>query len=110
MSNAFRWKSGTALLLALGLGVSTVSPLVTAAPVIAQTQTQAQFSDVPSSHWASEFIISLAARDIIAGFPDGTFRPEEPVTRAQYAAMLRSAFNEAGVRGATNFVDVPANY
>lgn len=110
MSKAFRWQSGTALLLALGLGVGTVSPMLTAAPVVAQTQRQTQFTDVPSGYWAEEFITSLAARDIIAGFPDGTFRPDEPVTRAQYAAMVRSAFNLSSVRSATNFVDVPANY
>lgn len=110
MSNYFRWQSGTALLLALGLGVGTVSPMLTAAPVVAQTQTQTQFTDVPAGHWAREFIISLAERDIIAGFPDGSFRPDEPVTRAQYAAMLRNAFNRSSVRSATNFVDVPANY
>ncbi|NEQ42608.1 MAG: S-layer homology domain-containing protein [Leptolyngbya sp. SIOISBB] len=110
MSNAFRWKSGTALLLSLGLGIGAFSPMITATPVAAQTQTQIQFSDVSANYWAREFITSLAARDIIAGFPDGTFRPNEPVTRAQYAAMVRQAFNQASVRSATNFVDVSANY
>lgn len=110
MSNALRWKSGTALLLALGLGVGAFSPMITATPVTAQTQTQTQFSDVSSGYWAREFITSLSARGIIAGFPDGTFRPDEPVTRAQYAAMLRNAFNQSSVRNATSFVDVPAGY
>lgn len=110
MSNAFRWQSGTALFLALGLSVGAFTPMITAAPVMAQTQTQTQFSDVPSGHWAREFITSLAVRDIIAGFPDGTFRPDEPVTRAQYAAMLRRAFNQSTGRNATAFVDVPADY
>jgi hypothetical protein len=110
MSNALRFKSGTALLLALGLSVGAFAPVITAAPVVAQTQTQSQFTDVPAGHWAREFITSLAARDIIAGFPDGTFRPDEPVTRAQYAAMVRRAFSQSSVRNATSFVDVPANY
>ena len=110
MSHAFRLKSAAVLLLALGLGAGAVTPILTAAPVIAQTQTQTQFSDVSSGHWAREFIATLANRGIIAGFPDGTFRPDEPVTRAQYAAMLRSAFSQSSVRNATNFVDVPATY
>ena len=110
MSNAFRLKSGTALLLALGLGIGTVTPILTVAPVVAQTQTQTQFTDVSSSYWAREFITTLAARGIIAGFPDGSFRPDEPVTRAQFAAMVRQAFNQSSVRSATSFVDVPANY
>ncbi|MBW4462763.1 MAG: S-layer homology domain-containing protein [Nodosilinea sp. WJT8-NPBG4] len=110
MSNSFRLKSGTALMLALGLTVGAFTPVITAAPVVAQTQTQTQFSDVSANYWAREFITSLAGRGVIAGFPDGTFRPDEPVTRAQYAAMVRQAFNQSSVRTATNFVDVPANY
>lgn len=110
MSNAFRLKSGTALLLALGLSVGAFAPVITAAPVIAQTQTQSQFTDVSSGYWARQFITSLASRNIIAGFPDGTFRPDEPVTRAQFAAMVRQAFNQSTVRNATSFVDVPADY
>jgi hypothetical protein len=110
MSHAFRFKSGTALMLALGITLGAVAPVVSVVPVVAQTQTQAQFVDVPAGHWAHPFITNLATRDIIAGFPDGTFRPNEPVTRAQYAAMVRRAFNRAAVRGGTAFVDVPPNY
>ncbi|WOD38979.1 S-layer homology domain-containing protein [Nodosilinea sp. E11] len=110
MPSSFRAKSGAALMLALGLTVGAFAPVISAAPVIAQTQPQTQFADVPAGHWAYQFINNLAARDVIAGFPDGTFRPDEPVTRAQYAAMLRRAFNRASVRGATAFVDVPPNY
>ncbi|NEP59849.1 MAG: S-layer homology domain-containing protein [Symploca sp. SIO2G7] len=97
-----------ALLIALGMGGSAIAPLTTPAPVMAQTQIQ--FSDVSSSHWASQFILSLAEREIIAGFPDGTFRPDQPVTRAQYAAMVRKAFSQTSIRSSTAFVDVPANY
>ncbi len=110
MSNSFRLKAGTALMLALGLSVGAFAPVLSAAPVIAQTQTQTQFADVPAGHWARQFITSLADRGVIAGFPDGSFRPDEPVTRAQYAAMVRGAFSQSAVRGATSFVDVPPNY
>lgn len=110
MPNSLRFKSGTALMLALGLTVGGFAPVMSAAPVVAQTQTQTQFADVPSGHWARQFIVSLAERGVIAGFPDGTFRPDEPVTRAQYAAMVRQAFSQSSVRGATSFVDVPPNY
>ncbi|MBT9315751.1 S-layer homology domain-containing protein [Leptothoe spongobia] len=103
-----RFQTTTALLLMLGMGAGALSPLVTPAPVVAQTQIQ--FTDVSSSHWASQFIISLAQRDIIAGFPDGTFRPDEPVTRAQYAAMVRKAFNITNIRSSTTFVDVSADF
>ncbi len=64
------------------------------------------FSDISSSYWAREFITELAERDIIAGFPDGRFRPNEPVTRAQFAAMIRKAFNKNKVRDAISFRDI----
>ena len=103
-----RLQTTTALLIALGMGAGTLSPLITPAPVVAQTQIQ--FTDVSASHWASQFIISLAEQEIIAGFPDGTFRPDEPVTRAQYAAMVRKAFSKSYVRSSTSFVDVSTNF
>ena len=59
-------------------------------------------------HWAQTFIESLAVRDIIRGFPDGTFRPEAPVTRAEFAAMIRKAFGQySEVRTPVQFADVP---
>lgn len=106
-----RWRSGTALLMSLGLTTATVTPIV--APLISPTAAVAQttnFSDVPSNYWARDFITALAANDIIKGFPDGTFKPEDPVTRAQFAAMISKAFNKAGVRQAVRFSDVPSNY
>ena len=105
-----RFQTTTALLLALSMGTGAIAPFITPSSAIAQTQIQTQFSDVSSSYWASQFITSLAERNIIAGFPDGTFRPNEPVTRAQYAAIVRQAFSQANIRSSTTFVDVPANY
>jgi hypothetical protein len=52
------------------------------------------FSDVSADYWAFPFITALVERDIINGFPDGTFRPDAPVTRAEYAAMLQKAFDK----------------
>ena len=48
----------------------------------------AQFSDVPAGHWAKEAVEALAARGIIVGFPDGTFRGNEPITRYQAALII----------------------
>jgi hypothetical protein len=84
-----------------------------AVPEVAKPDSQlaqaVSFPDV-QGHWAQTFITALAAREIIVGFPDGTFRPDAPVTRAQFAAMVNKAFNRAPIRQAVNFVDVPANY
>jgi hypothetical protein len=101
------FKSGTALLLALGITAGATAPIVMIAPAFAQ----ATFPDVSSDYWAAQFIQELASRNIIEGFPDGSFRPNEAVTRAQFAAMIRKAFpNAQDVRTPINFVDVPSNY
>ncbi len=110
MLNIRRFQTTTALLLALGMGAGAIAPFIATTPVMAQTQAQRQFTDVSSNYWASQFISSLAQRNIIAGFPDGTFRPNEPVTRAQYAAMVRKAFNQTTIRNSTRFVDVSTDF
>ncbi|WP_071188371.1 S-layer homology domain-containing protein [Trichormus sp. NMC-1] len=101
-----RWQSKTALIMAMSVTAGTVAPLFTVTPTYAQTS----FSDVSSNYWGSQFIQQLSQRGVIAGFPDGTFRPEEPVTRAQFAAMINKAFNKSAQRPAINFNDVPRNF
>jgi len=67
------------------------------------------FSDI-QGNWARSFIEALAAQNIIRGFPDGSFRPDAPVTRAEFAAMISKAFQKNPIREAIAFVDVPANH
>ncbi|MBD2092692.1 S-layer homology domain-containing protein [Microcoleus sp. FACHB-1515] len=105
MATLHSWQSGTALLMALGITTGAVAPLI-AQPAQAQTA----FSDVQSNYWAAEFIDELSDRGVIRGFPDGSFRPNDPVTRAQFAAMVRQAFDRNPTRSAINFRDVPSNY
>jgi hypothetical protein len=106
MFNLNRWQSKTATLMALSVTIGTLAPLITAAPSFAQTT----FSDVSSNYWAAQFIQQLSQRGVIAGFPDGSFRPEEAVTRAQFAAMVNKAFQKAQQRSPISFTDVPSNY
>ena len=51
----------------------------------------ARFSDVNDSHWAYEDVELLAAVGVIDGYPDGTFRPGNEVTRYEYAKLLCEA-------------------
>jgi parallel beta-helix repeat protein len=60
--------------------------------------------------WAQPYIEALAAQNIIAGFPDGTFKPNEPVTRAQFAAIVSKAFSPKPQREAVNFGDVSRSF
>lgn len=45
------------------------------------------FPDVPSSYWAYHEVMDLVGAGVINGYPDGTFKPEFPVTRAEFAKM-----------------------
>jgi hypothetical protein len=57
-------------------------------PVLAQTP----FTDLQTTHWAEKSIQTLMNKAVIQGYPDGTFKPEQPVTRAEFATMLTKAF------------------
>jgi S1-C subfamily serine protease len=47
------------------------------------------FTDVSPDRWSANYIKWLTDMDVISGFPDGTFRPEEGLTREQIAVILR---------------------
>ncbi|BAY85125.1 hypothetical protein NIES267_46240 [Calothrix parasitica NIES-267] len=68
------------------------------------------FVDVAPNYWAKNYIEALASKGVIAGFPDGTFKPNEPVTRAQFAAIINKAFAPQAQKQATNFRDVSTNF
>ena len=68
------------------------------------------FKDVQTGYWAKAYIEALAAKNIIAGFPDGSFKPNEPVTRAQFAAIINKAFKPSATRQGIAFKDVKSNY
>lgn len=52
------------------------------------TTLAASFSDVPDTHPQAKAIESLKAANVISGFPDGTFLPDGPVSRAQAVAIV----------------------
>ncbi|MEH1808690.1 DUF1565 domain-containing protein [Nostoc sp.] len=68
------------------------------------------FKDVPANYWAKTYIEALASQNIIAGFPDGSFKPNEPVTRAQFATIVTKALTPAAKRPAIQFKDVASNF
>ncbi len=56
----------------------------------------AGFSDVPANAWYAGVVAAAAKAGIVKGFEDGTFRPDEPITREQVAAMVTRALKVAG--------------
>jgi subtilisin family serine protease len=65
----------------------------------------ADFSDVPDSHWASEYIGAAADKGIITGDGDGTFRPNSYLSRQEMAAILVRSYNLEG-NSSISFSDV----
>ena len=51
------------------------------------TEGNKSFSDVPSSHWAAKYINFAATRGWVNGYADGTFKPNNSITRAEVAAV-----------------------
>lgn len=67
------------------------------------------FSDVPADHYANANIETLAAKFVVAGYENGTFGPDRPVTRAEFASLLTRALGilpEVNTSG--KFTDVKA--
>jgi len=71
---------------------------------------QTAFKDVPGGYWAKGYIEALASGNIIAGFPDGTFKPNEPVTRAQFATIVNKALSPVSKRSGIDFKDLQSNF
>jgi hypothetical protein len=64
-----------------------------AAPAMAATPT-GQFPDVQPTNWAYQAILNLRDRyGVVAGFPDGSFRPGQPATREQLAALVNASLD-----------------
>ena len=72
------------------------------------TQRKTKFPDVSADSVASGYIQSAADAGIIAGFTDGTFKPNQSVTRGQLAIFLSRAFNLKETVPVT-FKDVSSN-
>lgn len=66
------------------------------------------FSDVPKGYWAANYIGYMQQFGVITGYSDGSFRPDAPVTRAEFAAIA-SRFEKL-TEGSKSFTDVPDTY
>jgi hypothetical protein len=60
----------------------------------------AEFKDVPQKYWAANAISQVSDAGLVTGFPDGTFRPEDKITRAQALVILAKALHSAGTDAA----------
>lgn len=70
------------------------------------------FDDIPSGFWAGCDINKLTSNNIIAGYPDRTFKPNLPVSRAEMASLIIKGFNlnDKMVCPSKTFKDVPTSH
>lgn len=69
-----------------------VSAFMLVTAITANATAAGTFNDI-NGHWAEETIEKWQDAGIISGYPDGTFKPDNPVTRAELAKVLTTAFD-----------------
>jgi len=79
LSDARGWKT---------VGFQVRDALGNTAPEVTDTIELVTFSDVPESYWAFAEVMACVDADVVAGFPEADYRPEQPVTRDQMAVFL----------------------
>ena len=70
------------------------------------------YPDVDHTHWAAKQINELSEQGVLVGYPDGTFQPDELVTRAEFAAMAIRALGQehAQVAQPVTFNDINTEF
>ena len=70
------------------------------------------YPDVDSTHWAAKEIGILTEQGVIIGYPDGTFKPDDNVTRAEFASMAIKALGQehTNVAQPVNFTDIEPSF
>ncbi|WP_139488890.1 S-layer homology domain-containing protein [Brevibacillus dissolubilis] len=87
--------------------------LFTIVPSLPAAQASQSFRDVPKSHWAYEAIMEMAEQDVIDGYSDGTFRPNNRITRSEFAKIMIAAADvdmDDASRLTQTFRDVPRSH
>lgn len=70
--------------------------------------TDHDFTDVSADAWYAEPVATLAGAGLLAGYEDGSFRPDAPITRAEYAAIA-TRFDELAA-AESNFTDISGHW
>ena len=70
------------------------------------------YPDVDSTHWAAKQIEELTEKGVIVGYPDGTFKPDENVSRAEFASMAIKALGQehTTVAQPVTFTDIDTSF
>lgn len=104
--------AGVAAVLSLRQGreVRHVSVDAVQRELVRQRCTLFFYWDLPDDHPAFADVQLLSARGVVAGYPDRTFRPDAPLTRAECAALLAPALDLWPSVSNVHFPDVPYSH
>ena len=85
---------------------------VTPSPADKETAivTPKTFTDVEQASWERPFIDALSSRGMIDGYQDNSFKPEQPVSRAEFAALLNQVFNKQKTPRKLEFKDIQPDF
>ena len=89
--------------------IGAIDFIAATADTPSQIGVSSRFADL-EGNWAAAFVEALVSKDIINGFPDGTFQPATPVTRAQYAALITKTFQLPESNQLDQFKDVKSDF
>lgn len=119
-------RAQVASILVKALGLSTNTPNVTEPPAVTEppnvteppavteslsvtespTVTEISFYDVPADHWAYPAIWGMVQAGVMTGYPDGSFSPDQMITRAE-AAALAGRLAAAAPGPSSNQIELP---
>lgn len=68
-----------------------------------------RYSDVTRADWYNTAVSTLSSMGIITGYPDGTFRPNAAITRAEFAAIA-ARFDSNGDKTTAKFSDIATHW
>lgn len=98
-------------LLAVAAPAPVTLPTPIPEPLEPESTVGSEFFSDMANHWAGAFVDGLAAEDLVKGFLDGSFRPNNPVTRAQFAALVVASFpDRPQTLGSVQFIDVSRDF
>jgi len=87
----------------------TLTPTPSESPSPTPSVEPGAFYDL-NSHWAQQTILAMVAKNIITGYPDGTFRPDRTITRAEFCTILAKALNVSPENASASFSDITGHW
>jgi hypothetical protein len=89
--------------------VATIFSRLTNEKIFVNSSEPSRFSDVPDDEWYSGYVKNMEKLGIISGYEDGTFKPDQPITRAEFATVA-SKFAELTGDKTIDFSDIDGHW